>query len=88
MSFTLAQEHCWQVAVQRRDLRFAERARQWQLKHAKHLKPFTLWCILLGWLDFDFLPTNGFSIKPLKVKLLGEQKATEYSKLWPDDYSG
>ena len=26
----------------------------------------------------NFLPTNGFSIKPLKVKLLaGEQKATE-----------
>ena len=36
-----------------------------------------LWCILLGCQDFNFLPTNGFSIKPLKVKLLaGEQKAT------------
>ena len=28
--------------------------------------------------DFNFLPTDGFSIKPLKVKLLaGEQKATK-----------
>ena len=28
-----------------------------------------------------FLPTEGFSIKPLKVKLLaGEQKATEFTK--------
>ena len=31
-----------------------------------------------GCLDFNFLPINGFAIKPLKVKLLaGEQKATE-----------
>ena len=37
----------------------------------------TLWCILLGGQDFNFLPTNGFSIKPLTVKLLAvEQKAT------------
>ena len=37
-----------------------------------------LWRMLLGCWDFIFLPTNGFSIKPLKVKLLaGEQKATE-----------
>ena len=37
-----------------------------------------LWCMLLGCEDCNFLPTNGFSIKPLKVKLLaGEQKATE-----------
>ena len=37
-----------------------------------------LWCILLGCLDFNFLPTNGSSIKPLKVELLaGEQKTTE-----------
>ena len=37
-----------------------------------------IWCILLGCWDFNFLPTNGFSIKTLKVKLLaGEQKATE-----------
>ena len=37
-----------------------------------------LWCSLLGCLDFNFLPTNGLSTKPLKVKLLaGEQKATE-----------
>ena len=29
---------------------------------------------------FNFLPTNGFSIEPLKAKLLaGEEKATEYS---------
>ena len=29
--------------------------------------------------DFNFSPTNGFSIKPLKVKLLaGEQKATKF----------
>ena len=41
-----------------------------------------LWCILLGCQDFNFLPTNGISIKPLKVKLLaGEQKATF---LWID----
>ena len=40
--------------------------------------PF-LWCILIGCQDFNLLPTNGFSIKPLKVKLLaGEQKATEF----------
>ena len=38
----------------------------------------TLWCISFGCLDFSFLPTNGCSIKLLKVKLLaGEQKATE-----------
>ena len=37
-----------------------------------------LCCILLACWDFTFLPTNGFSIKPLRVKLLaGEQKATE-----------
>ena len=31
-----------------------------------------------GCSDFNFLPTNGFSLKPQKVKLLaGEQKATE-----------
>ena len=37
-----------------------------------------LWCMLLGGKDFNFLPTNWFSINPLKVKLLaGEQKATE-----------
>ena len=36
-------------------------------------------CIWLGCWDLHFLPTNGFSIKPLKVKLLaGEQNATEY----------
>ena len=29
-----------------------------------------LWCILLGCWDFNPLPTNGFSIKPLNVKLL------------------
>ena len=40
-----------------------------------------LCCILLGCWDFNFLPTSGFSIKPLTVKLLaGEQKATEV--LW------
>ena len=34
---------------------------------------------LLGCWDFNFLPTNGFSIKPPKVKLLaGEQKATKF----------
>ena len=32
------------------------------------------WCILLGCSDFNCLPTNGFSIKQPKVKLLaGEQ---------------
>ena len=37
-----------------------------------------LWRMLLGCSDSNFLPTNGFSIKPLKVELLaGEQKATE-----------
>ena len=37
---------------------------------------FGAFCWMLGL--FAFLPTNGFSIKPLKVKLLaGEQKATE-----------
>ena len=39
-----------------------------------------LWCILLGCLDFNFLPTDGFTVKTPKVKLLaGEQKATELS---------
>ena len=34
-------------------------------------------CVLLE--DFNLLPTNGFSIKPLKVKLLaGEQKVTVF----------
>ena len=33
-----------------------------------------LWCILLGCWDVNLLPTNGFPLKPLKVKLLaGEQ---------------
>ena len=33
---------------------------------------------MLGCWDFNFLPTNGFSTKPPKAKLLaGEQKATE-----------
>ena len=33
-------------------------------------------------LGLYFFPTNGFSIKPLKVKLLaGEQKATEHDGL-------
>ena len=37
--------------------------------------------ILLGCQDFNFLPTNGFSMTPLKVKLLaGEQKATELQR--------
>ena len=41
-----------------------------------------LLCILLGCYDFNFLSTNGFSIKPPKAKLLeGEQKATEFSWL-------
>ena len=32
-----------------------------------------------GCWDFDLLPTNGFSVKLLEVKLLaGEQNATEY----------
>ena len=39
--------------------------------HRFHLRFCGCW-------DFNLLPTNGFSIKPLKVKLLaGEQKATE-----------
>ena len=43
--------------------------------------PALPWRILLGCLDFNFWPTNGFSIKPLKVKLLaGEQKATEFKQ--------
>ena len=47
------------------------------LASAEHGKPL-LWCMLLGCSDFKFLPTSGFSIKPLKVELLaGEQKATE-----------
>ena len=34
--------------------------------------------------DFNLLPTTGFSITPLKVKLLaGEQKATEISLYAP-----
>ena len=45
-------------------------------KSLSHLLPL-LWCILLGCEDFNFLPTNGFSIQPLKVeRLAGEQKAT------------
>ena len=37
-----------------------------------------IWRILLGCSDSNFLPTNGCSIKPLKVKLLaGELKATK-----------
>ena len=44
----------------------------------KHM--IALWCILLGCSDFNFLPTSGFFIKPLKAKLLaGEQKATKCS---------
>ena len=40
--------------------------------------------LLLGCWDFNFLPTNGFSIKPLKVKrFAGEQKATK-TKYLPD----
>ena len=40
---------------------------------------YKLWCILLGCSDFNFSPTSGISIKPLKVKLLaGEQKATKF----------
>ena len=35
-----------------------------------------LCCMLLG-CYFNFLPTNGFSIKPLKVKLFAKQNATE-----------
>ena len=27
----------------------------------------SLWCILLGCQDFNFLPTHGFSIKPLEL---------------------
>ena len=30
----------------------------------------TLWCILPGCQDFNFWPTSGVSIQPLKVKLL------------------
>ena len=41
--------------------------------------------MLLGCWDFNFLPTNGFSIKPLKVKLLaGEQKASVSWRLHVD----
>ena len=40
-----------------------------------HHQSFVAFCLDV---DFRFLPTNGFSIKPLKVKpLAGEQKATE-----------
>ena len=40
--------------------------------------------ILLGGWDFNLLPTSGFSMKPLKVKLVaGEQKATQ-SPPWRD----
>ena len=40
----------------------------------------SLWCILPRAVrTLNFLPTNGFSTKPLKVKLLaGEQKAAEF----------
>ena len=39
---------------------------------------FALWQCAKGCEDFNFLPTTGFSMQPLKVKLLaGEQKATE-----------
>ena len=44
----------------------------------RNMHNYNLWCILPGSWDFNFLPTNGFSIKPLTVKLLaGEQNATE-----------
>ena len=36
------------------------------------------WCILLGCLDFNFLPTNGLSIKPLVKLFAGEHQATEF----------
>ena len=50
-----------------------------KFKHMRH----ELWCILLGCSDFNFLPTNGFSIKPLKVKLLaGQLEATELKDHW------
>ena len=42
------------------------------------LSMLTLWCILLGCWDFNLLPTNGLSLKKLKVELLaGVPKATE-----------
>ena len=57
---------------------------QWGLGCSLGVRDFDSWpfvklcCILLGFYDFNFLPTNGFSIKPLKVKLFaGEQKAPE-----------
>ena len=42
-------------------------------------QPQFLWCILLGCWDLDFLPTNEFFIRPLKVKLLAEQSFSHVS---------
>ena len=35
----------------------------------KCLKGIRRWCVLLGCQDFNFLPTDGFSINPIEVKL-------------------
>ena len=46
---------------------------------ATKLYIYILWRILLGCWDFNFLATNGFSIKPLKVKLLAGEQTSQPS---------
>ena len=53
-------------------------AARWTVNKKPVCEEYCLWCILPSNVRTNFLPTHGFSIKPLNVKLLaGEQKATE-----------